>query len=100
MRAKSPPSPYPVMASGHCPAGRGAGAALRRGGGAGRLRGDDLSEALAASAPQRPDLPRGLPPGRPDQASPIWPAVDSSADSAAGELFRHFAELFGLSLSD
>ena len=69
------------------------------------LRGDDLSfrEALAASAPQirltfrEGDFRLG---GLIAESPDLVLRVDSSFDSAAGELSGHFAELFGLSLSD
>ena len=69
------------------------------------LRGDDLSfrEALAASAPQirltfrEGDFRLG---GLIAESPDLGLRVDSSFDSAAGELSGHFAELFGLSLSD
>ena len=69
------------------------------------LRGDDLGfrEALAASAPQvrltfrEGDFRLG---GLIAESPDLGLRVDSSFDSAAGELSGHFAELFGLSLSD
>ena len=79
------------------------------------LRGDDLSfrEALAASAPRRVTSTSSAPQvrltfregdfrlgGLIAESPDLGLRVDSSFDSAAGELSGHFAELFGLSLSD
>lgn len=58
---------YRLWPAAHCPAGRGAGAALRRGGGAGHPAGrrSELSGGPGRlRAPDPPDLPGGgLPPG-------------------------------------